>query len=282
MRTAWWRPDTSSGRTSVAPAHALRPQPALVGAHEAADVAQRLAAAPTAGGSRAPRAASGTRRSSAGRTRPAGSRASGARARPGGTPSRSRPRSARGRAAGPPRTAPRGTGPAPTPSARPRRSRRRRTCSWPGKRAVRREPLRRARRAAARRSRARRRPRSRSGAPSRDLIMWLASGRALVRAEHGRDVVGLLEALEQRRQPAVVGGRRVLGEERHVVAARQRHHPVARAAVRELALVDLVDDARRGGAAISSEPSVEPESTIRISSSRSTRWARTALSTSSR
>jgi hypothetical protein len=63
-----------------------------------------------------------------------------------------------------------------------------------------------------------------------------------VRAEHGRHVVGVLEALEERSQPAVVRRGRVLGQECHVLAAREGHHPVARAAMRELALRDLVDD----------------------------------------
>jgi hypothetical protein len=56
----------------------------------------------------------------------------------------------------------------------------------------------------------------------------------LVRAEHERDVAGQLEPREQRRQPAIVRGGGVLGQERHVLALGELHHPVARAAVGEL------------------------------------------------
>ena len=80
----------------------------------------------------------------------------------------------------------------------------------------------------------------------------------VVRAEHERDVVGLLEALQQRGQPAVVRRRRVLGEERDVVARGELHHPVARAAVGELAPWGSRWMRAPWRSAISSEPSVEP------------------------
>ena len=57
-----------------------------------------------------------------------------------------------------------------------------------------------------------------------------------VRAEDGGDVVGDRESLEQRREPARRGRRRVLRDERDVLAARHRGHAVTGAAVGELAL----------------------------------------------
>ena len=61
-----------------------------------------------------------------------------------------------------------------------------------------------------------------------------------VRPEDRGDVVGPLEALEERGEPAFVGGRRILRQKRDVVSSSELHHQVARAAVRELRLRDLV------------------------------------------
>ena len=52
-----------------------------------------------------------------------------------------------------------------------------------------------------------------------------------VRPEHERDVLVLLEALQDRRQPLVRGGRRVLGQERNHIAPRALDGEIARAAV---------------------------------------------------
>ncbi len=90
-------------------------------------------------------------------------------------------------------------------------------------------------------------------APGGEVALHLALdhvrgvGPRVVRAEHERDVGGLLEALQQRRQPAVVRGRRVLGEEGDVVALGQLHHAVAGAAVGEWTLLDPVHPRAVGG-----------------------------------
>ena len=90
-----------------------------------------------------------------------------------------------------------------------------------------------------------------SAAPVREVPLHLgldhvARGWAgVVWAEDRRNVVGQLEALEQRGEPAIVGRRRVLGQERDVARLGELHHQVPRPAVRELALRDLVDRARR-------------------------------------
>ena len=62
-----------------------------------------------------------------------------------------------------------------------------------------------------------------------------------VRPEDRGDVVGPLEALEERREPAFVGRRRILSQERDAVSLGELHHQVARAPVGELRLRDLVD-----------------------------------------
>ena len=107
--------------------------------------------------------------------------------------------------------------------------------------------------------------------------MWLASGRASCGPNTAATSSACSKPSSSAASQRVVGGRRVLGEERHVLAARQGHHPVARAAVRELALVDLVHDravaARRSRASRPSSPSPRSGSRARGRS----RWARTAV-----
>ena len=229
---------------SCRPCDAARAQPALVAAREPADRQRREQRVRRPRRGRAPRAASGTRRSSGAGTAAAGSRASAAR-RASGWKTFAKPGldhlapqqlvlGVRDVAVGDPPPRPARDAAVDVGEERQR----------PGKRAV---GLERRRRAPEPLDvdLAPRRPRSRSGAPSRlDHVRGVRA--RVVRAEHERDVVGLREALEQRGQPAVVRGRRVLGEERDVLALGELHHPVARAAVGELVLGDAVDRARRG------------------------------------
>ena len=82
-------------------------------------------------------------------------------------------------------------------------------------------------------------------APRAEVIAHLARKHVAVArprdvgAEHERDVVGLRESIQDRAEPLLGGGRRVLGQERHHVAARALDRKVASTAVRELRLGDL-------------------------------------------
>ena len=88
---------------------------------------------------------------------------------------------------------------------------------------------------------------SRAATPSLEVLLELSCdhvwsvGPRNMWPEDSRDIRRLLESLEERREPAIVGRRRILSQEGDVVALRKSHDEVARVTVRELGPGNLVE-----------------------------------------